>query len=93
MKFPVFTCLAIMLTGLYFFMYIMFTYAFFNPIDGAFTLLDQHRTEMLGSYSSWGQGLLDFLHSFWGTGFCILIVMIIVCALIDVLRNPSESID
>jgi hypothetical protein len=84
-----------MLVGLFFFMYIMFNYAFHNPTSGAFTLIDQQRGVMMPNpfYYNWAGDLLDFNHSMWGTGFCILIIMVIVCGLIDVLRKPQDSLE
>jgi hypothetical protein len=93
MKFPFFTCFAIMLTGLFFFLYIMFNYGFHNPVSGAFTLLDAHRDEMLGNFSAWGQDLLNFMHNWWGLGMCACIINVIVCAFIDVLRSPKQSME
>jgi hypothetical protein len=88
MKFPIFTAMSIILVGLFMFMYIMFSYAFFNPVSGAFTLIDEQRGLMMNTnYSLWAQDLLDFQHSWWGTCFCILIVLVVVCGFIDVLRD------
>jgi hypothetical protein len=93
LKFPIFTALSIMLTGLFFFLYITFNYAFHNPESGAFTRLDELRPSTLGNYSGWAADILNFQHNWWGTCFVVLIVMTIVCAFIDVLRNPKQGLD
>lgn len=92
MKFPVFTVMSILMVGLFIILYIMFNFGFHNPDTGAFTILDSHRDDMMNpTYSNWARELLDYNHSWWGTGFCVLIIMVIVCGFIDVLRNPKEG--
>lgn len=94
MKFPIFTALSIMLTGLFFFLYIMFNFAFHNPASGAFTRLDEEiDTVMDSGWAAWTRDILDFQHSWWGTCFVVLIIMVIVCAFIDVLRSSKTSME
>ena len=94
MKFPIFTCLSIMMTGLFFFMYIMFNYGFHDPTVGAFTELDNQIDINMGpEYASWTRDLLDFQHSWWGTCWVVLIIMNIVCIFVDVIRQPKQTME
>jgi hypothetical protein len=94
MKFPIFACISIMITGLFFFMYVVINYGFHNPVDGAFTELDsQIDVTMDAEHASWTRDLLDFQHSWWGTCWVVLIIMNIVCAFVDVIRSPKQTLE
>jgi hypothetical protein len=83
-----------MFVGLFMFLYIMFNYGFHNTDSGAFTMLDAQRNNMMNpSYSAWAQDLLNFNHNWWGTGFCVCIVLVIICGFIDILRKPQDSLE
>lgn len=94
MKFPIFTCISIMITGLFLFMYVMLNYGFHDPTVGAFTELDrQIDTTMDTAHANWARDILDFNHSVWGTSWVVLIIVNIVCAFVDVLRQPKQTLE
>lgn len=93
MKFPIYTMISLLLFGLFMFFYIMFNYAFHNPDTGAFTFLDNNMETLLGNESVWVRDLLDFQHSWWGTGMVSCIILVIVCGFIDILRKPKDSME
>jgi hypothetical protein len=92
MRFPIYTALSIMLVAIFFFMYIMFNYAYHNPLSGAFTILDSQRHTMMdANYSVWAADLLNWNHSWWGTCFCILIIMVVVCGVVDAIKSSKTN--
>lgn len=94
MKFPIFTVVAIMMTGLFFFTYIMVNYGFHNSEYGVFTELDEQIDVSMGpEYAGWARDILDFGHSAWGTGFVCLIVVTIACIVVDVLKSKEGSLE
>jgi len=94
MKFPIFTVMSIMLTGLFFFMYVVFNYGFHNPDTGAFTKIDDKIDMAMGSeQADWTRDILDFWHNIWGAVFVVVIIMNIVCGFIDVIRQPRNTLE
>ena len=92
-NYPFVAMILVLLAGICFIIFIMFTYAYENPDSGLFTKLDESASETMSTENyNWFSDIVDHVKTGIGFGgvFLLTLAIIIAAALLLMYKNKKE---